>query len=186
MTSPWLCQPPNVGNPRGTIERVAHGVSAASDHLHALRASAYICAESFLVSRCHRSRDAGRDHRRSQPVAASSVAALISGGKDPVAGSRKSSPCRCLTEDPRRPARILTLVNTEFHRADSYWRVAPESRTSAEAPCAERHLPSLRETPCALGATPCSTCFPATSPRRRPGLAVTLRLACRCLQVRRT
>jgi hypothetical protein len=175
-TSPRLCQPPNVGNPRRTIKRVALDVSAAPDHLRALRASAYICAESFVVPRCHRSRDAGRDHQRSQPVAASSVAALISEGNDPVAGSRKLSPCRCLTE--------VEGSNTEFHRANSYWRVAPESRTSAEAPCAARHLPSLRETPCALGETPCSTCFPATPPCRWPRWAVTFRLACRCLQVR--
>ena len=42
------------------------------------------CVESFLVPRCHRSRDAGRDHQRSRPVAASSVAALISEGNDRI------------------------------------------------------------------------------------------------------
>ena len=50
-TGPRLCLLPNVGNPRRTIKRVAHGVSAAPDHLRALRASAYICVESFLVPR---------------------------------------------------------------------------------------------------------------------------------------
>jgi hypothetical protein len=45
-----LCQLPNVGNTTRTIKRVAPGMSAAPDHLRVLRASAYICAESFLVA----------------------------------------------------------------------------------------------------------------------------------------
>jgi hypothetical protein len=107
VKGPRLCQLPNVGNPRQTIKRVAHGVSAAPDHLHALRASAYICAESPLVPRCHRSRDAGRDHPRSRPVAASSVAALIFKRNDLMEGSRKSRPFRCLAEDSWQTARIF-------------------------------------------------------------------------------
>jgi hypothetical protein len=132
-TGPRLCLLPNVGNPRRTIKRVAHGVSAAPDHLRALRASAYICVESFLVPRRHRSRDAGRDHQRSQPVAASSVAALIFAGNDSVARSSKSTPCRCLAEASSQAARIFAVSSTEFHevhteihRVDSYWRCAPD------------------------------------------------------------
>ena len=62
-----LCQLP--------IKRVTHGVSAAPDHLRALRASAYICVESFLVPRCHRSlrrgpaiSDRQSQHHRSRRV----------------------------------------------------------------------------------------------------------------------
>ena len=106
-TGPRLCLLPNAGSPRRTIRRVAHGVSAAPDHLRALRASACICAESFLAPRCHRSHDAGRGHQRSWSGAASSVAALISEGNDSMAGSRKSSPCRCLAGDSRQTARIF-------------------------------------------------------------------------------
>ena len=89
-----LCLLPNAGNPRRTIKRVAHGVSAAPDHLRALRASAYI-----LVPRCHRSRDTGRDHRRSRSVAASSVSTL--------------SPCRCLAGDSWQTARNFGVGSTE-------------------------------------------------------------------------
>ena len=117
-TGPRLCLLPNVGNPRRTIKRVAHGVSAAPHHLRALRASAYICVESFLVPRCHRSRDAGRDHQRSRPVAASSVAALISEGNDSMAGSRKSNPCRCLAEDSWQTARIFGVSSTGKSRSN--------------------------------------------------------------------
>jgi hypothetical protein len=61
-------------------------VSAAPDHLRALRASVYICVESLscaavsLVSRCG---------QRSQPVAASSIAALIVEGNDSVEGIKE-------------------------------------------------------------------------------------------------
>ena len=125
-TGPRLCLLPNVGNPRRTIKRVAHGVSAAPDHLRALRASAYICVESFLVPRCHRSRDAGRDHQRSQPVAASSVAALIFAGNDSVAGSSKSTPCRCLAEDSSQAARIFGVSSTDSR--------VPSSRLLSDGP----------------------------------------------------
>ena len=64
VTAPRFCQLLNVGNPRRTIKRVAHGVSAAPDHLRALRASAYICVDPYLAPRRHRSRDAGRDSGR--------------------------------------------------------------------------------------------------------------------------
>jgi hypothetical protein len=35
-------------------------------------------------------------------------------------------------------------VRAEFHRADCFWRVAPEAGRSAKAPRVKRHLPSLR------------------------------------------
>ena len=50
-TGPRLCLLPNVGNPRRTIKRVTHGVSAAPHHLRALRASAYICVANLANHR---------------------------------------------------------------------------------------------------------------------------------------
>ena len=101
------------------------GRSAA---LGALRASAYICVESFLVPRCHRSRDAGRGHQRSRPVAASSVAALIFEGNDAVEGSRKSNPCRCPAEDSCQTAGIFEVSSTEFHRVPTEFHSAAVGR----------------------------------------------------------
>ena len=122
VTGPRLCQLPNVGSTRRTIKRVTHGMSATPDHLRALRASpSCICAESFLVQQCHRSRDAGRGHQRLQPVAASSVAELIFEGDDSVEGSRESSCCRCLAEDLWQTARIFAVGSAEASMTTHHW-----------------------------------------------------------------
>ena len=141
-TGPRLCQLPNVGNPRRTIKRVAHGVSAAPDHLRALRASAYICAKSFLVPRCHRSRDAGRDHQRSRPVAASSVAALKSEGKTRRKDQGNQTLVGVLPKNRGKPRGFLGLVIRRFtectrslaEKTDSVPRRARMCELRSEAP----------------------------------------------------
>ena len=99
------------------------GRSAA---LGVLRASAYICVESFIVPRRHRSRDAGRDHQRLRPVAASSVTALIFEGNDAAEGSRKPMPCRCLAEDSWQTAQIFGVSGYR----GAHWRSGRMQRWS--------------------------------------------------------